>query len=463
MRRRLRRRDPLIRPPKGVASTWTRVRRFLWWWMPWAALAIYFVVRNDLAWALGLAFWALFCFLASPAETPPHYGLDHEFSVNSDQFLTTITGASGAVFFPGNRLTLLQNGDEFYPAMLDGIKAAERSITIEAYIYWAGEIGLKFAEALAAKAKHGIPVKILLDAVGSSTIGDEILTVLKTGGCHLAWYNRVRWSHLRRMNHRTHRKSLIIDGRLAFTGGAGIADHWTGHAQDAKHWRDTHFRLDGPAVQPLQTGFAHNWVQSTGELISGPEYYPHIQPCGDLSVLTLMSSPEVGASPARIMYYLSIVAARRTIDIANPYFVPDEVAVETLKEAAARGVRIRVIVSGIHNDNYAARLNSVRLFGRLLEAGIDVYEYNKTMLHQKTMVVDGIWSTIGTSNFDSRSFAHNEESNVCVCDKGLAGELTAAFEKDLAASDKVSLEKWKRRPIHHKLAQFLASFLQDQV
>ncbi len=242
--------------------------------------------------------------------------------------------------------------------------ARELSITIEAYIYWAGEIGQRFAEALAAKGREGVKVKILLDAVGSSTIGTDILKTLESGHCQLAWYNPLRWYSLGRYNHRTHRKSLIIDGRIAFTGGAGIADHWKGNAEDPGHWRDMQIRLEGPAVTPLQTGFAQNWLQTTGELISGPLYYPpHSTPAGPLAVQTIMSSPEIGASTVRTMYYLSIICARKSIYIANPYFVPDEAAIDALVDARNRGVDVRIMVSGIRNDNWLARQNSVRLFG----------------------------------------------------------------------------------------------------
>ena len=208
--------------------------------------------------------------------------------------------------------------------MLEAIERAELSITIEAYIYWAGEIGLVFAQALAAKAKSGVKVKILLDAVGSASIGDEILKTLESGPCQVAWYNPIRSYTFGRFNHRTHRKSLIIDGRIAFTGGAGIADHWRGNAEDPAHWRDMQVRLEGPAVTPLQTGFAENWLQTTGELISGPLYYPpHAEPAGPYAAQTIMSSPEIGASTVRTMYYLSIICARKSLYIANPYFVPD--------------------------------------------------------------------------------------------------------------------------------------------
>jgi cardiolipin synthase len=413
--------------------------------------------------ALGAAAWSAVCSLSTPVEFPPQYGLDHDIEVGSDEFLHTMAGAAGVPFADGNKLVLLNNGDCFYPAMLGAIERAERSITIEAYIYWAGEIGLRFARALADAAGRGVQVKVLLDAFGSASIGDEILKIIEGSGCHLAWYNPIRLTRLRRINNRTHRKSLVIDGRVGFTGGAGIADQWTGNAQDREHWRDLQIQIEGPAVRPLQSGFAQNWLECTGELITGTEFYPAPAAAGKLSVQTVMSSPETGASAVRVMYALAISSARRTIDIANPYFVPGHVAIDLFRDAVKRGVRVRVMVAGEPNDTKVTRLNSVRLYGALLEAGVSIYEYNRTMMHHKVMVVDGLWSTIGTANFDNRSFAHNEESNVCLCDEPFAAQLTSTFEKDLAVSDVVTLEAWRRRGIVQRTFEGLASFVQDQV
>jgi cardiolipin synthase A/B len=439
------------------------VRRLLWSWWPWALAAVYAVGQHHWWWALAAGLWAAVCSLSTPAEFPPQFGLDHDIEAGSPEFIETMAGAAGVPFVPGNALTVLNNGDRFYPAMLRDIELAEHSIVIEAYIYWAGEIGLTFAKALAAAAARGVRVKILLDAIGSASIGSEILAVLEQGGCHLAWYNPIRVTRLRRINNRTHRKSLVLDGRVGYTGGAGIADHWTGDAQDAEHWRDLQIRVEGPAVRPLQSGFAHNWLECTGELVTGPDFYPQPEAAGSLSVQTIMSSPETGASAARVMYFLAISAARRTIDIANPYFVPDHVAIDLFRDAVARGVRVRVMVAGSSNDTRVTRLNSRRLYGALLEAGVQVLEYNRTMMHHKVMVVDGVWVTIGTANFDNRSFSHNEESNVCVCDQPLAAELTATFEQDAAVCEVVTLEAWRRRGLPKKVFEAMASFVQDQV
>ena len=455
--------DPRQTKPKGVATAWTHIRRLLWSWWPWALLCVYFIDQRNWWAALGIGIWSGVCSLSTPVEFPPQYGLDHGLTVNDPEFLNTMAGAAGVPFLPGNSLVLLNNGDKFYPVMLEGISRAKHSITIEAYIYWAGEIGLTFAKELAAAAGRGVRVKILLDAVGSASVGKEILEILEKGGCHVAWYNPFRWNHLRRINNRTHRKSLIIDGRVGFTGGAGIADHWTGDAQDDKHWRDLQIRIEGPAVRPLQTGFAQNWLETTGELVSGPHFYPAPAAAGALSLQTIMSSPETGASTVRVMYCLAISAARESIDIANPYFVPDHVSIDLFRDAVKRGVRVRVMVAGKNNDTVITRFNSVRLYGALLDAGVELYEYNRTMMHHKIMMIDGLWATIGTANFDNRSFSHNEESNVSMSDEATCLELTRTFERDLAVSDRVTKDAWKHRGLPHKTVEALASFVQDQV
>jgi cardiolipin synthase len=434
-----------------------------WSWWPWAGFAIWALTSGHTGWGIFGVSMAMFSYLSAPVETPPRFGLEHDMPIDAEEFLTTIAGATGSPFVPGNSLRILNNGDEFFPVMLDEVRRAEMSITMEAYIYWAGQIGLKFAEALSARARAGVRVKILLDAIGSSDIGDEIIKMLESSGCQIAWYNPIRWYTLGRINRRTHRKSLIIDGRVAFTGGAGIADEWLGNAEDEHHWRDIQIRLEGPAVTPLQTGFAQNWLECTRELVSGPAYYPVHEPAGDLSVLTIMSSPVTGASNARTLYYLSITSARRSIYIANPYFVPDPAALDTLIDAKKRGVDVRVMVSSDKNENWLSRRNAVRLYGRLLEAGVVIMEYEPTLLHHKTMVVDALWATIGTTNFDSRSFAHNEENNVCFYNQPLAEELDDIFTRDMVRCKRITLEEWRKRGIFWKIQEVIAAFLQEQV
>jgi cardiolipin synthase len=448
---------------KIVPGPLSRARRLLWWWPPWG-VACAWALMTDRWWtAILTGAMALLGHTIAPRDKGLTYALDHEMPVDSPEFVDTVVGSTGIPLLGDNRVDLLNNGDEFYPAMLAAIRDASQSITIEAYIYWHGNVGLEFARAIAERARAGVACKILLDTVGSATIGQEILQTLEAGGCQLAWFNPIGWYTLDRFNYRTHRKSLIVDGIIGFTGGAGIADHWQGHAQDHEHWRDMQVRVIGAGAVPLQTGFAQNWLWTTGELVTGPVFFPTPLHAGRVAVHTVLSSPAGGVSTLRTLYYLAIASARRSILIANPYFVPDHVAIEALTAARGRGVDVKIVVSGIRNDNWLARQNSVRLFGPLLHAGIEVYEYNRTMLHQKTMTVDGAWATIGTANFDNRSFAFNEESNVSFHDRALVRQLEGIFHDDLAASERVTLDAWRRRGVGARAQELIASFLEDQV
>jgi cardiolipin synthase A/B len=445
---------------RGVTA---RIRGWLWWSLPWTVACTWALATDRWWWAIGTGLMAALSQAIALRDPGLAFAVDHRMGVDSKAFLDSMVGSTGVPLLAGNAIDILNNGDEFYPSMLEAIRGAERSITVEAYIYWRGEIGLEFAHAIADRSRAGVSVKLLLDAIGAATIGDEILKVLADGGCQLAWFNPIGWYTLDRFNYRTHRKSLIVDGVIAFTGGAGIADHWRGSAQDPEHWRDMQIRVEGPGAVPLQTGFAQNWLRTTGEMVSGPEFFPPPVRAGSSAVLTVLSSPSAGASPVRTMYYLAIASAQRSILIANPYFVPDQVAIDALRAARARGVEVTVIVSGIRNDNWLARHNSVRLFGPLLEAGVVIHEYNRTMLHQKTMVVDDTWATIGTANFDNRSFAFNEESNVSIHDRPCVARLVKIFADDLAASDRVTLDAWRNRGLLARGQEVVASLFEDQV
>lgn len=302
-------------------------------------------------------------------------------------------------------------------------------------------MGQCFAEALAEKAREGVPVKLLTDAIGSATLGEEILHKLEAGGCQLAWFRPIQWYTLDRANHRTHRKSLIIDGRVGFTGGAGLADHWLSTAVNEQEWWDVEIRVEGPAVATQQSGFAQNWFLSTGEILSGPEFFPPPDSAGNVEVQTILSSPGAGACAAATMYLIAVQCARNYL---NPYFIPSARIVDMLACACRRGVSVKLMVAGKHNDTWWARQNSLRLYGRLLAAGIDIHEFKPTMLHQKTMVVDGTWATIGTADFDNRSFALSEETNVCFHDHRLVEQLRIIFLADLERCRKIELSDWRQ-------------------
>ena len=447
----------------STVDHWEIVRRGIRAWWIWLALAL--VLYQAGFWYLAVVAGAIsFVFYHTSASSHPAlYALEPHFDTASAEFRNTIAGMTGMPLTDGNRVEIYNNGDEFYPAMLEAIESAQQSVTMEQFIFWDGMVGRRFAEAFAEKALAGVPVKLLADAIGSSTLGEEILRILEAGGCQLAWFRPIHWYTLNRANLRTHRKSLIIDGRIAFTGGAGLADHWLGNSQNEHEWRDTEIRVEGPAVAAQQSGFAQNWLTSTGEILSGPEFFPLPQPAGNVQVQTILSSPNSGACAAATMHLIAVQCARKNVYIANPYFIPGARLIDMLARACRRGVNVKLMVAGKHNDTWWARQNSLRLYGRLLQAGVEIYEFQPAMLHQKTMIVDGAWATVGTANFDNRSFALSEETNVCFHERALVEQLHATFLADLERCRKVDPSEWRRRGRLQKCKEVFASLIEDQV
>lgn len=447
----------------GHTDYWDRLRLLIRHWGIWTASAVACLVTDNWLVAAMLGSAAFIFYHTKPHFHPAAYPIEAAFSANSPEFLSTLEGVTGTPFIPGNTITIYNNGDEYYPAMIAAIEQARQTVTMEQYIFWDGEVGQRFAEALSQKAREGVAVKLLVDAIGSATVGEEILKILEAGGCQLAWYQPVRWYTLHRANNRTHRKSLIIDGHVAFTGGAGIADHWLGSAANPREWRDMMVRIRGPAAFAQQTGFAQNWLITTGEIIAGPGFFPQVDEEGCAHVQTILSSPTGGAGAAATMYLLGLQCARESIQIANPYFIPTPSIIELLEKAVRRGVRIEIMLAGKHNDTWWARHNSVRLYGKLLRAGVEIYEFEPTMLHHKTMEVDGVWCTIGTTNFDNRSFSHNEETNLSIVDPIIVKSLQRIFEEDRERCARVTIEGWRRRGILQRTQELIASLIEDQV
>ncbi|MBL8209878.1 MAG: hypothetical protein JNK87_04170 [Bryobacterales bacterium] len=429
----------------------------------WASLSVYLFATGDLLWGGVTAFATIVALIFPAGIREFDMRLDDEFSTDSAEFLSTVTGVTGVPAVGGNSITLYNNGSEFYPAMLEAIRGAQHSITMEQYIFNSGNIGRDFAEAFAERARAGVTVKLLVDAVGGAGLSREIVEIITSAGCELRWFHPLRWFSLHRINNRTHRKSVILDGRIAFTGGAGIDDQWCGSASGPKEWRDMQIRLEGPAVGGLQSGFATNWLETTGEVIVGPRFYPALETTGGLDVQTVLSSPKSGSYTASLLHSLVILCARRSIFIANPYFVPGHRTIEMFADAVERGVKVRIMMSGSHCDTWWARKNSVRLYGKLLAAGVELYEYDTTMLHHKTMIVDGIWATIGTSNFDHRSFQHNEESMVCFYDPDLVARMSDIYTNDLRCCRRIELDEWGKRGWINRSGELVAALLRDQV
>jgi cardiolipin synthase len=394
---------------------------------------------------------------------PMRYHMKHQFGVRDLAFLQTMHALTGAPLSPDNHVQILKNGVQIFPAMLAAIRGARKTINLEFYIYWDGEISRQFAEALAERSRAGVAVKVILDAVGSAQMSQWLIDFMQRNGIDLEWYHPLRWYTLSRFNHRTHRKLLIVDGTVGFSGGVGIADEWLGDADAKNHWRDTVARVEGPVVTQMQFAFLDNWVKSRGELLTGLDYFPARERRGKHLVQVIKSSPSEGSSTVKLMYIVSMVSAQKRIWINNAYFVPDRDTVRALESAVRRGVDVRVIVPGEIIDVPIVRQAARLYYDDLLRRGIKLFEYQPTMMHAKTMVVDGIWSTVGSSNFDARSFRLNDEVNVNIHDEGIAAQMEAMFEEDLKRSEEIKLRPWLKRPRFARVKEWIAGVFKPQL
>jgi cardiolipin synthase len=404
-------------------------------------------------------------------EKRVEYRIDAFYPVEDPQFLHVMGALLGPPVVPGNRYAVLVNGDAIFPAMLEAIRGADKTIAFETYIYWSGRIGREFASALSSKARSGVKVHVLLDWVGSGRIDAQLLREMDDAGVQLQRFHKPQLLGLARINNRTHRKLLVIDGRIGFTGGVGVADQWTGDAQDPEHWRDTHFRVEGPVVAQIQAAFMDNWMKATGCVFHGEAYFPRMEAHDEAGgaersdgIAQMFSgSPTEGSGSMELMYLLAIQSATRTIRLSNSYFVPDRVAIREFVEAAKRGVRVQIIVPGAHIDTKLVRYASKHMWGPLLAAGIEIYEYLPTMFHVKVLVVDEYLVSVGSTNFDDRSFHLNDESNLNIYDRAFAEEQVAIFMNDLKHTRPITLAEWKRRSWREKAMERVAHLLQSQL
>ncbi|MDP3619929.1 MAG: cardiolipin synthase, partial [Ramlibacter sp.] len=381
------------------------------------------------------------------------------YSVDDPQFLRSMGIMMGPAIVDGNKATELLNGDQIFPSMLEAIRSARKTVLFETYIYWSGDIGHEFADALADRARNGVKVHVLLDWIGSAKAEASIIDKMKNAGVEVEKFHPLRWYNLARMNNRTHRKLLIVDGAVGFTGGVGIAPEWTGNGQDPSHWRDSHYRVEGPVVAQMQSVMLDNWTKTTGHVLHGEQYFPPLKPVGTQSAQMFASSPNGGSESMLMMYLLAITASTKSIDLSSAYFVPDEITRDALVAAVKRGVKVRIITPGEHIDAETVRRASRGLWGDLLEAGVEIYEYQPTMFHVKCMIVDGMMTSVGSTNFDVRSFRLNDEANLNIYDRGFASRQTQVFEEDLKKSRRIKYEAWKSRPLREKAHEhFLALF-----
>jgi len=391
--------------------------------------------------------------------------IERLYTIDDPRFAYELGVLLGPAFTGGNKVVDLQNGDRIFPAMLAAIRSAKASINFETYIYWSGDIGKQFADALSERSKAGVKVHVLLDWVGSAKVDDDYLRTMGEAGVKIEKFHPPHWSNLGRMNNRTHRKLLVVDGRMGFTGGVGIAPQWTGDAQDPDHWRDSHYQVEGPVVAQMQSVFLDNWIKVTGKVLLGPAYFPPQppQPAGPSAAQMFSSSPSGGAESMQLMYLLSITAASRTIDLSAAYFVPDEMAIRALTAAMKRGVRLRIVVPGEHIDTETVRKASRARWGDLLAAGAVIAEYQPTMYHCKVLIVDGLLVSVGSTNFDNRSFRLNDEATLNVLDAAFAKRQTAIFEADLAKARRITHAEWLQRPRTERLIEHAASLIGAQL
>ena len=389
--------------------------------------------------------------------------LEHHHGVAHPQFRRELATLLGPPILGGNRVANLENGAEIFPAMLNAIRQAKRTVNFETYIYWSGEIGREFVTALAERGRAGVEVQVLIDWVGSQKMEQALLDEMKAAGVKVERYHPLKWYHLARMNNRTHRKLLVVDGRIGFTGGVGIADNWDGNADSPEHWRDSHYRIEGPAVAQMQAAFLDNWIKTTGTVLQGAGYFPELERTGNADAQVFTASPSGGGDSMLLMYLLAITAAESTIDLSAAYFVPDELTRAALIAALRRSVRLRIIVPGTRIDAEVVRKASRADWGELLEAGAEIHEYQPTMFHCKTLIVDRQLVSVGSTNFDNRSFRLNDEANLNVYDPAFAERATAVFEQDLGRARRITLEAWKDRPWREKLLEKASALLSSQL
>ncbi|MCA1582799.1 MAG: cardiolipin synthase [Acidobacteria bacterium] len=380
------------------------------------------------------------------------YKFDHPFTVDDPSFRRSMD-TLGTAMVGGNEAELLKNGDEIFPAMTRDIRAAKKTVNLETYIFQPDRAGRQFADAMIDAAKRGVEVRFLIDAWGSKLKGLE--AELKKAGVHVRKYRPVRLFTIYKVSRRTHRKILVVDGRIAYTGGLGIDERWLGNARNTNEWRDTQVRVVGPVVAQMQAIFSEDWTYTTGEILAGEGFYPKLENAASIQAQAIKSSRGDSSSLAKMLYYVAIQSAAKSIYIQNAYFLPDKQVREALVAAEQRGVNVQVMVPGRHIDLPMVRFASWLHYGELLKGGVKIYEYRGTMMHNKTMVVDGLYSTIGSINFDSRSMSRNAEESLAFYDRGFARKMEAMFEEDRKRCQEITYQAWDKRGLVQRLAELV--------
>jgi len=403
--------------------------------------------------------WLILVTLFAPAIP---YHIEAPIDPRSDQFIHVLESACQTTLENGNSIEIFTDGPAFYPAMLDAVRAGRETINLECYIFSSGEVADLFIQALSDRARAGVRVTIVMDAIGSLGAFGQSAAALRAAGCRVELYQRIRWYSLARLNNRTHRELLIVDGRVAFVGGAGIADWWLKPGQRGPTWRDMMARIEGPVVSDIQGILAENWLECCGEMLTGPETYKPHEPIGSSPAFAIKSSPSDRATVSRMLFQMLVESSRLEVLIATPYFLPDRAFRSALRRTVDRGVAITVLVPGRRTDQRWVRLASRRMYGELLRHGIRMFEYSRGMMHEKALLVDGLWAVIGTTNLDNRSFEHNDEVNVAIRDETVTTRLKSDFELDVTRSREITFDLWNRRPLWEKLIGTVAWILERQ-
>ena len=413
--------------------------------------------------AAGLAWYASDS-LRHRREGGRGYELEASLDVGGESFLRATEAITGAPVSYGNDVELLVNGDNIFPAFLETIRSATKTLNLLTYVYWTGEIAHDVADAVSKRALEGVTCNVLLDAVGAMKMDSGLISSMEEAGVRVRRFRPVKPYAIRRITNRTHRKILVADGTTGMTGGVGIAQEWTGNAHDPEHWRDTHIRVRGPVVRGLQGAFAENWLEATGEVLAGEGYLPELKPVdGGGAMQVMRSSAGVGDTEAEALYYLAIASARESLFLTSAYFAPRPAFIEALVEACRRAVDVRILVPGSYTDKGIVRQAGRSSYERLLSEGARIFEYQPTMLHAKCLVVDGVWSSIGSVNFDNRSFQLNDEATLCVQSRHFAQQLTEVFEEDLAQSEEFLLDRWKKRPLRQRVLEQVGRLIRREL
>ena len=424
--------------------------------------------RRHLLWpaamgAAGLAWYAADS-LRHRRESGDGYDLRGDVDVSEERFLFAAETLTGAPISRGNDVDLLINGDQIFPAYIGAIREAEDTVNLLTYAYWRGDVATEVADALCERARAGVECNVIVDAVGAAQMDRKLVGTMREAGVTVCYFRPPKPYAVKRLQHRTHRKLLIVDGRVGFTGGVGIAEEWTGDAQDPDHWRDTHVRVRGPVVRGLQGAFAENWLECTGAVLAGERYLPDLEEIeGGGAMQVMRSSATMGDTNAEALTYLALAAAKKSIELTSAYFVPRPAFSDALVEAAERGVDLRILVPGPHIDKSIVRTAGRRAYEKLIDAGVRMFEYQPTMLHAKTLVVDGIWSSVGSVNFDNRSFQLHDEVTLCVQSEDFARELHEIFEKDLERSEEIDPARWRERGVRQRVAEATTKFARREL